>query len=94
MVHIHVAPVGENGPVVVWLYPEGPPPQLIPGRSNGILATGIITAADILQPPQYPNFTYEDLISAMRAGNTYVNVHTSQFPAGEIRGQIRAVGNH
>jgi len=25
----------------------------------------------------------------MLADNTYVNVHTSQFPPGEIRGQIR-----
>jgi hypothetical protein len=24
----------------------------------------------------------------MRDGRTYVNVHTSQFPPGEIRGQI------
>ena len=94
MAHIHVAPTGANGPVVVWLYPEGPPPQLLPGKSNGILATGVITAADVLKPDQLPGFTFEDLLSAMRAGNTYVNVHTNQYPGGEIRGQIRAVGNH
>jgi hypothetical protein len=33
-----------------------------------------------------------DLLAAMQAGNTYVNVHTSQFPAGEVRGQIAARG--
>jgi hypothetical protein len=34
----------------------------------------------------------EDLLEAMRSGNTYVNVHTSQYPGGEIRGQIRPAG--
>jgi hypothetical protein len=29
------------------------------------------------------------LLAAMRDGDTYVNVHTTQFPGGEIRGQIR-----
>jgi hypothetical protein len=85
--HIHLAPAGANGPVVLWLYPAGPPAQLIPGRSSGVLATGTVTAADLVglledQP-------LSALIEEMRAGNAYVNVHTSQFPPGEIRGQIR-----
>lgn len=87
MAHIHLAPAGANGPVVAWLYPDGPPPQLIPGRTNGILATGVITDADLVGP--LDGATLEDLITEMRAGNTYVNVHTSQFPPGEVRGQIR-----
>jgi hypothetical protein len=29
------------------------------------------------------------LVSAMKKGNTYINVHTAKNPAGEIRGQIR-----
>ena len=28
------------------------------------------------------------LMAAIRSGNAYVNVHTLQFPPGEIRGQI------
>ena len=43
--------------------------------------------------------TFDSLVSAIRAGNTYVNVHTSDgeppadtgpgdFPGGEIRGQL------
>jgi len=84
--HIHMAPRGVNGPVVAWLYPEGPPTQLIPGRFNGVLATGTITADDLVGP--LAGAELEELIEAMLAGNLYVNVHTSQFPPGEIRGQI------
>ena len=85
--HIHLAPVGVNGPVVAWLYPSAPPAQLIPGRSSGVLATGEITAADLVGP--LAGQPLSALIDEMKAGNTYVNVHTSQFPPGEIRGQIR-----
>jgi hypothetical protein len=88
--HIHVAPVGENGPIVAWLYPSAPPAQLIPGRSNGVLAEGTITDADLVGP--LAGMTLEDLLDEMRSGNTYVNVHTSQLPGGEIRGQVRMLG--
>lgn len=85
--HIHLAPAGFNGPVVAWLYPSSPPAQLLPGRSDGVLAEGVITTADLVGPLAGAGLS--DLLEAMRAGNTYVNVHTSQFGGGEIRGQIR-----
>jgi CHRD domain len=84
--HIHVAAAGVNGGIVVWLYPSGPPPMLIPGRSDGILAEGTITADSLVNA--LAGQPLSALLDAMRAGNTYVNVHTSQFPPGEIRGQI------
>jgi hypothetical protein len=84
--HIHLAPSGVNGPVVVWLYPEGPPAMLIPGIFSGLLASGTITDADLVG--LLAGSTLVDLFNEMVAGNTYVNVHTSQYPAGEIRGQI------
>lgn len=86
MAHIHFAPRGANGPVVAWLYPDAAPPQLIPGRSQGILAEGVITADSLVGPLLGQEL--DALIDLMLAGNTYVNVHTSQFPPGEIRGQI------
>jgi hypothetical protein len=84
--HIHLAPRGVNGPVVAWLYPSGPPAQLIPGRTDGTLATGVITAGSLVGP--LAGQSLDALIEAIRAGNAYTNVHTSQFPGGEIRGQI------
>jgi hypothetical protein len=84
--HIHLAPAGANGPIVAWLYPDGPPPVPIPGRFDGVLATGTITAADLLGP--LAGGTLEDLIEAIETGGAYVNVHTAQNPGGEIRGQL------
>ena len=92
--HIHVAPIGVNGPVVAFL--AGP---LAPGggRHDGVLAEGTITAANLVGP--LAGQPLSALIDAMRSGNAYVNVHTNDgvaptntgpgdFPGGEIRGQL------
>ena len=87
MSHIHLAPAGSNGGVVVWLYPSAPPAVMLPGTTNGVLAEGVIKAGDLRgalsgQP-------LSSLINAMTEGNAYINVHTMPlFPGGEIRGQI------
>jgi hypothetical protein len=86
MAHIHLAAPDANGPIVAWLYPDAPPPAPISGDLNGILAQGTITADDLVGP--LSGNTMIDLIQAIRAGNTYVNVHTQEYPPGEIRGQI------
>lgn len=87
MAHIHRAPAGENGSVVVWLYPEdGPPPELIPGRFDGVLAESTVTADDLVGP--LDGGSIEDLVELLRGGEAYVNVHTEANPAGEVRGQI------
>jgi hypothetical protein len=84
--HIHMAPAGSNGGIVAWLYPAAPPAMLIPGRTQGTLTEGSITAANLVNA--LAGQPLGALLNAMQAGNTYVNVHTSQFPPGEIRGQI------
>jgi len=86
MAHIHLAPAGSNGGVVVWLYPSAPPAIMLPGTTNGILAEGVIKAGNLRGA--LANKPLSALIDAMSAGNTYVNVHTMLFPGGEIRGQI------
>jgi hypothetical protein len=86
--HIHLAPAGVNGPIVAWLYPEEPPAQLIPGRSSGVLAVGTITDADLVG--LLAGQTVADLVALIGDDEAYVNVHTTQYPPGEIRGQIRS----
>ena len=87
MAHIHLAPApGQNGPPVLWLYPDGPPPVLIEGRFQGVLAERTVTAADLVGP--LAGMTLEDLKTAIMDGLTYVNLHTQEFPGGEIRGDI------
>jgi hypothetical protein len=92
--HIHVGPEGMNGPIVVPLF-DGPAGG---GRTDGPLAEGVITAGSLVGP--LAGHPLSDLITAMEAGDTYVNVHTNDgvappntgpgdFPGGEIRGQIR-----
>ncbi len=90
--HIHLAPaVGANGPPVLWLYPSAPPPQLIPGTFNGVLASGTLTAANLVGP--LAGMTLVDLHTAMLNGLTYVNVHTTLYPGGEIRGDLQVLGH-
>jgi hypothetical protein len=86
MSHIHLGAPGIAGPAVLWLYPSTQQPQLIAGRSDGVLGEGVATAADLVGP--LAGQPLSALVDALRSGGAYANVHTSQFPAGEIRGQI------
>lgn len=96
--HIHLAPAGVNGPVVVFLFGPAPPAG---GGLNGLIAEGVITAANLTGPLLGQDIGV--LIAAMRSGGAYVNVHTNDgvaptnsgpgdFPGGEVRGQIRQAG--
>jgi hypothetical protein len=84
--HIHMGSPTANGPIVAWLYPSAPPLQLIPGRSSGTLGEGTLTAGSLVGPLTGQPLSV--LLDAIDSGNAYVNVHTSQFPPGEIRGNL------
>ena len=84
--HIHRGEEGENGKIVVTLYNTTMPT----GPMSGLLSQGNITAANLEGPLAGHPLT--DLISIMDNGTAYVNVHTKDFPMGEIRGQISAEG--
>ncbi|HEU4720823.1 MAG TPA: CHRD domain-containing protein [Gemmatimonadaceae bacterium] len=84
--HIHIAPEGANGPVVVFLF------GFVAGgvTENGPLAEGTISQANLIARPAIGfGGTMAELLAAMRSGNAYVNVHTVALPAGEVRGQVR-----
>jgi hypothetical protein len=88
--HIHLAAAGANGPVRLNLCGTGAPEPAC--ASTGVVATG--TNGTTL------GITFEELLTAMRTGGAYVNVHTFADgctpgapgcnAGGEIRGQIVA----
>jgi CHRD domain len=104
MAHIHMAPPGVIGDVVVWLYPgvtPGPGPAG-GGRIDGVIARGSFTAGNLVGP--LAGHPLSDLVAAIQAGNAYVNVHTSDgvdppntgpgdIPGGEIRSQVEHRGH-
>ena len=86
MAHLHLGKVGKIGTPVVWLYPPSPPPKLIPGLFDGILAQGTVTKADLKGPLRGEPLS--SLISEIRAGNVYVNIHTQTHARGDICGPV------
>lgn len=84
--HIHLGAKDKEGPAVATLYPFGGSLKAKPGKFSGILAQGIITAANLEGPLKGKPLS--DLLKEIQVGNAYVKVHTKQHPDGELRGQI------
>ena len=82
--HIHIGAPGANGPVVAFLFGLAAPPV----TSDGILARGTITEADLIAVAGVFDGTMATLIDHLRSGTAYVNVHTVANPAGEVRGTV------
>ena len=97
--HIHLGQTGVNGGITVFLCtnlgngPAGTQPCPAPPAT----ITGVITAAQV--SPNIPATAgartqglntgeMDELLAAMRAGATYVNVHSTMWPGGEVRSQI------
>jgi hypothetical protein len=80
--HIHLAEAGKNGPIVLTLFKGGPTEQV-----NGTVGEANVTASNFEGPMKGKDVT--DLVTAIKNGTTYVNVHTTDFPDGEIRGQLK-----
>lgn len=88
--HIHFAQKDVNGGIQVFFCGTGHP--ACPAGTSGTI-TGTITPADVIAtvPDQgIEAGEFDKLVQAILAGKTYVNIHTVQFPGGEIRGQITA----
>jgi hypothetical protein len=91
--HIHLGQRRVNGGISVWLCgnpPLVPPPGTPACPVPSGTVTGTITAVDVIGPTGQGIAPGElaELIRAIRNGNTYVNVHSTKFPGGEIRNQV------
>jgi hypothetical protein len=90
--HIHCCgPAGVNEIVAVPFTP-------FPSATSGtFMATVDLTlaatynAAFITQEGGTVGLAEAGLIAALNSGNTYANIHTANFPGGEIRGQITQI---
>ena len=80
--HIHCAPAGVNGGVILWLLDTG-----MVGPLDGKLKFAATLTDDKIVNPACGD-TISKIVDSMKMGNTYVNVHSDDNPGGEVRGQI------
>ena len=92
--HLHFAPSKVAGGVMISCAGAGTN-QPCPAATSGTI-TGTITAANVTGPGAQ-GITAGDLTSALEAvrdGLSYANMHTTTFPGGEIRGNVKRGGGH
>lgn len=91
--HIHFGQPGVAGGVAAFLCGGGDKPACTDGSGT---IEGDIDAADIVGPngQGIAPGEMDEVLTAMRKGYTYANVHTTLNPAGLIRGQIRRGHGH
>jgi hypothetical protein len=85
--HIHFGQRSVGGSVIAFLCGGGGKPAC---PASPATVTGTITAADIVGPANQgiePG-SFAEAVRALQAGAVYANVHTTRWPAGEIRGQV------
>lgn len=95
--HIHIAQPFASGSIMVWLCDSAaspaPAPVDVPLCPQGEgTVTGTISATDVgtgssgqgVAPGEFAEF-----VAAVRSGNAYANVHSTQSLGGEIRGQLK-----
>src|ERR1041384_3657117 len=97
--HIHFGQKSVTGPISVFLCtnlgngPVGTQPCPAPPAT----ISGTITAVDVTNLANERGISageLDELVAAMRAGAPYVNVHSTRWPAGEIRSQIDGNSGH
>lgn len=76
--HLHLGQAGVNGPVVV---------DLGAGLRNNTVGL-LVQAGDIVGPLSSTDDPFRSFLNELAAGNIYMNIHTAENPAGELRGQV------
>jgi hypothetical protein len=97
--HIHFGSPSQTGGISVFLCsnlgngPAGTPacPTTNPGEVSGLL-----DSSDVIGPAAQGITAgqFSELLAAIRADSTYANVHSTLYPAGEIRNQLSAHEDH
>jgi hypothetical protein len=90
--HIHFGRVHTPGGVMVFFCSNltTAPPGTQNCPASGGTVTGIFSAGNVVGPAAQ-NVTagdFDALTDALFSNSAYANIHTTKFPAGEIRGQI------
>jgi hypothetical protein len=79
--HIHVGSGAQNGPVVNGF-------TINSGVSTGTVTSGTIVLSKLVAGTPPGQISGDSLRVLINNGNGYVNVHTSAYQGGEVRGQI------
>jgi len=94
--HIHFGQRHVGGGILVFLCSNLGTPGTQPCPLNGGTVTGTLLPANVLAIAGQ-NVTagdFDALVDALRSNTAYVNIHSTGFPVGEIRGQIRKGNGH
>ncbi len=91
--HIHFGASKTNGGVMVFLCGGAKPACPASGTVSGVLTAADVSVlpasnGDSVIPQGIEPGDLAGMLEAIRSGHSYVNVHTSRFPSGEIRGQV------
>jgi CHRD domain len=92
--HIHIGQRHVNGGVTMFLCQTATnldPTGLAPTCPQSGTVTGMLQAANVIGPAGQgvAALEFSEVLAALRAGVTYANVHSTKFPTGEIRAQLR-----
>ena len=92
MAHIHIGQAGANGGVSAWLCSNvaTSPPGVQACPDSPVHISGVIRASDVVGPVSQgvsPG-EFAKLVTALRSGLAYANVHTTASPGGAIRSQL------
>ncbi len=101
--HIHFGKSRDSGGIIVWLCQTAakPAPSSVAAitpfctitPSPTATVTGTIMAANVLPlaGQNVPAGVFDAITEAITSHTAYANIHTANFPGGEIRGQVHAV---
>jgi hypothetical protein len=94
--HIHFGQPAVNGGVMVFFCGGGGKPACPASKGAPVTVTGTIAATDVVGPavqginPSTPaDNEFDDVAAAILSGTSYANIHTTKYPAGEIRGPVK-----